>query len=138
MDFDALENTLVGKSPSEAVIHRQVALRLTQILKQSVVWTTVEVSNQQGGDWAARNQGQQKARGVKTGWPDLQLFWAYKGYTKGLTIELKRPGGKATKIQLACHDDLARANIPTVVCRSVDEVEEALDMYEVPTILRRA
>lgn len=137
MDIEAIREILVGKSPSEAVLHKHVAIALAQVLSPFVVWTTVEVSNQQGGKWAARNQGQLKEKGVKTGWPDIQLFWPHDDYTKGLCIELKKPGNKATHKQLLCHHELANANIPTVICHSWDEVEAALDMYEVPTILRR-
>jgi len=133
--FKILERYLVGNIPTEAALHKHVALALTQVLKQSVVWTTIEVSTGQKG---SVRQGMLKARGVKTGWPDIELFWPYGNYTKGLCIELKRKGNKATQIQLACHDELAKANIPTVICHSVDEVIEALAVYEVPTIITRS
>ena len=123
--------------PTEAVIHKSVAELLTTALKPVVVWTTVEVSNQRGGEAARWQQVKNKMRGVKTGWPDIQMFWPYQNYTKGLCIELKRKGGKPTDIQLTCHDELATANIPTIICRSVDEVKAALDVYDVPTIINK-
>lgn len=130
---------MTGKkvAPKESQIHKEVAFRLVQILRPDVFWTTVEVSNQQGGEAARWQQVKNKQRGVKTGFPDIQIFWAYEDYTKGLCIELKRPGNKPTAPQLACHTELALANIPTVICRSADEVEEALNVYDVPTILTR-
>jgi len=124
-------------NPTEAVIHKAVAEALSKTLKPCVVWTTVEVSNGRGGKPAMRQQVKNKIRGVKTGWPDIQMFWPYENYTKGLCIELKRKGNKATDPQLECHDELAKANIPTIICRSWDEVKAALDVYEVPTIISK-
>jgi len=123
--------------PTEAVIHKAVAEALSKTLKPCVVWTTVEVSNGRGGEAARWQQVKNKMRGVKTGWPDLQLFWPYKDYTRGLCIELKRKGENPKQVQLDCHDELAKANIPTIICRSWDEVKAALDVYEVPTIISK-
>lgn len=124
-------------NPTEAVIHKSVAELLSKTLKPCVVWTTVEVSNGRGGEAARWQQVKNKMRGVKTGWPDIQLFWPYKDYTRGLCIELKRKGNNATDPQLECHEELAVANIPTIICRSTDDVKAALHEYDVPTIISK-
>lgn len=122
--------------PTEAVIHKNVANRLKQILLQRVFWTTVEVSNQRGGRQAMIQQRIQKARGVKTGFPDLMFVWQEDDNTKMFCIELKRKYENAKDVQVACHNELAGVGVPTVVCRSVQDVENALNMYNVPTIYK--
>jgi len=123
--------------PTEAIIHKNVANRLKQILPQRVFWTTVEVSNQRGGHQAMIQQRRQTARGVKTGFPDIMFVWKDGLATKMFCIELKRKYQNAKDVQLECHNELAAVGVPTAVCRSVEDVEKALQIYNVPTILKR-
>jgi hypothetical protein len=119
---------------TENKLHRSVAKTLNKILPQKVFWTSIEVSNGRGknGRW---HQQDLKARGVKTGFPDILIMWNDESL-RGMCIELKWGYNKPTETQTKVHDELCKKlNIPTVVCRSIDEVLQALDVYEVPTII---
>lgn len=119
------------KKISEKQLHLSVAKFLFTVL-DTKAWTTIEISNQQGGRMGLIKQAVLKSKGAKTGWPDIQIFWPVDNLTAGLCIELKCPGNNITTSQLACHKDLAEANIPTVICRSIGEVSCALVTYNVP------
>lgn len=123
------------KTP-ERDLQKQVAKYLYQVMPDSVdvAWTAVEVSTGTGG---AIRQVLLKQCGVRTGWPDVQFFWAHpehKDCTKGLCIELKSKDGTVKTPQGACHKLLSKANIPTEVCRTLDEVVAALKKHGVPTL----
>lgn len=60
----------------------------------------------------------QKRMGVKTGWPDIEIFHRGRAYF----IELKMPKKYPTQAQRNLHRDLMVAGCPVSVCRSLDEL----------------
>jgi len=69
-----------------------------------------------------------KATGTVAGIPDICVV--NDGRLIGL--ELKAPKGRLSDAQLYCHERLRRARVPVSVCRSLDEVIEALRSAGVP------
>ena len=135
--LDAKRAKRILSKTSESTIHTHIATYLWHALKKGVVWNTVEVSNQQGGKSAMIRQAKLRKKGVRKGWPDIQLFWphpVHSNCTQGLCLEVKRPGGVVSDAQKACHADLARVNIPTAIVYSVEEAREAIRVYKVPTM----
>ena len=67
-------------------------------------------------------------RGVKKGWPDLDLAW------RGIPfkIELKHGNNQLTPDQEATFARLERAGVRCFVCRSVEDVEVVLRQIGVP------
>ena len=138
---DKLHNTLDAKKRlpklSEEDLHFKISEYLFYTLKKEVAWTTFEVSNQQGGHRGRLKQIKLKKKGVKIGWPDVQLFWASDtiiGYTKSLFLEIKTPQGVVSPVQRACHTHLLGVNIPTVIVRSVDDVREVIRIHGIPSV----
>lgn len=63
------------------------------------------------------------ANGVPAGIPDLCVICPDG---KTLWIEVKKPGGKLSKVQRACHEEYARLGHEVLVARSSADVEKAL------------
>ncbi len=81
--------------------HMAVAQFLDLALPRDAAWTTVEC----GGERPTREAERLKAKGVKPGWPDVQIV--YRG--RLIVIELKAPGKTPSKIQKAMHEQLILA-----------------------------
>ncbi len=81
--------------------HLTVAQFLDLALPEDACWTTVEP----GGKRDKREAERLKAKGVKAGWPDVQIV--YRG--RLIVIELKAPGEKPSKVQLHMHERLTLA-----------------------------
>jgi len=121
--------------PTESKLHESVAQLLHLRLHESVIWTTVENSNQQGGVAGVIKQAKLKKKGVKAGWPDIQIFWHSDYYANFscIMIELKSQTGPVQKHQTALHKELkAKLGVPTFICRSIDDVEKVLIDESVP------
>jgi len=74
-----------------------------------------------------------KAMGLQAGWPDLQMI--HEGAAFGL--ELKMPKGRLSPSQEERFPLLERAGMKIAVCRSIDEVLAALDLWRIPTRIHR-
>ena len=59
---------------------------------------------------------------VKAGAPDLLMLW--RGRVCG--VELKGPGGTVSEVQQQMHRKLHACGVPVAVCRSLEEVADAL------------
>ena len=70
----------------------------------------------------------QLAKGMRPGTPDILLF--HRG--KAFAIELKWGQGRVSSAQEICHEDLAYAEVPVAVCRSLDDVYNAVTGWGVP------
>jgi hypothetical protein len=104
--------------PTEDDLHKAVADFLNIALALPEWWTTFPA----GGGGKARG-GQLKAKGLKSGVPDLLFIKAGRAYW----IELKsRRRGVVSDDQRLTAVDLKNAQCPWAVCRSVEEVEERL------------
>ena len=71
---------------------------------------------------------QLKAEGVKPGVPDLVLAMARDGY-HGLYVELKKQGGKTSKVQREWHARLRKAGYKVEVCYGHQDAYEAIENY---------
>ena len=69
-----------------------------------------------------------KAEGVTAGVPDLFFAWPRLGY-HGLWIEMKRKGGKVSKVQAEMMSCLEAAGYLTAVCYGTDEAKKTLKEY---------
>mgnify|MGYP006921473552 FL=1 len=118
-----------AKTPeaTEAQLHRAVAEFLAATIKPPVVWTTIG----HGGGGRVRG-AQLKAMGVQKGWPDILILAPGPSV---LGIELKRPGkgGSQSPEQRIVEKAFHGCRAWYVLCRSVEEVQRALDFVRVPT-----
>lgn len=105
-------------------LHKAVAGYLGVALPKDAVWTTFPA----GGGGKARG-GKLKAMGLRPGMPDIVIFHASRS---AMFIELKSKRGVLSDAQEDTLDALWRAGCPTAVCRSVDDVREALTGWAVP------
>lgn len=97
-----------------------------------VKWTRMEVSNGRGDHIGMLQQIQLKKEGMRTGWPDIMIFWPGLYGTRILQIEVKLPGEKLTPVQEALHKELLEIGIPTKVVHTVEEAYKALHDHNVP------
>ena len=111
---------LLLESIPEEVIHIQIADWLSKVLFPDTYFTTVEVSNQQGGNAGRNKQGRNKRRGVKTSFPDILIIHKGQCYL----MEVKKHGKHATKDQLEEHNKI-RAAGGIVHDDSVHNIDEA-------------
>lgn len=107
----------------EFKLHCAVAEYLDLILGRGVWWTTFPA----GGGGKARG-GRLKSMGLKAGVPDILII--HDG--RPLWIELKTPKGRISDVQILTHGDIVNAGGEVVVCRSVEQVEDALRDWSVP------
>jgi hypothetical protein len=111
--------------PTEAELHRSVAELLDWMLLRPAMWTTFPAGWTKMRKGAA---GRLHGAGLKAGMPDAFVF--HNGRTIG--IELKTPSGKVSPVQFDMFEKLRLAGVPVHVCRSVDEVHEALAAHKIP------
>jgi hypothetical protein len=118
----------------EQIEQEAVAQFLNAALPPPLFWTAVDNARSSKGE-----AGQRKAMGVRAGIPDVWVFVPMVGATtKVICFELKRKkarslstgkviaAGKPSPVQIACHAEMAKANIRTHVAFSVEEVAETL------------
>lgn len=85
-----------------------------------------------GGKRSRAEAGIFRALGVRAGVPDL-LLWTMGGGSFG--IELKSDTGRLSGTQIVWHNTLRSLGHRVYVCRTVDDVEQALRVEGVPRIL---
>lgn len=69
-----------------------------------------------------------KRKGTRAGWPDIEICYLGNLYT----IELKDKNEALSKSQADVHRRLISAGARMAICRSVDEVQAALDVWSIP------
>lgn len=126
--------------PPEQDLHESVAKALDRLLLPPAEWTTFPAGSVPlPPQFAAK-----LARlGLKRGWPDVLVL-----HGRMFGIELKRVGGVLSKTrvvrtrsgalrqldgQVDVFPRLNLAGMEIAVCRSIDEVLDALDVWGVPT-----
>ena len=114
--------------PTEAQLHATVAQYLDWALMPPALYTTFPAG---WGVLTKSTAGRLRGAGLKQGIPDI-LVW-FNGFTLG--IELKSYTGRLTPVQSAMHEKLRAAGVRVVVCNSLMEVIDALEMFSIP--LRR-
>lgn len=109
----------------------RVAKHLRSILMPPTMWTALDAGQGAMNIIAARRR---KARGVKAGWPDLLIIHHDEQGHRVLGIELKRPGkgGSQSDAQREVEHAFHMAKCWYVLCRSVEEVENALRYVGIP------
>lgn len=108
---------------SELALHQAVAHYLAVTLLPPATWCTIG----HGGGGRARGR-KLKTMGVKPGWPDLLIL----AFQRTFWIELKTAKGRLSPEQRAVHEDLIAAGACVAVCRSIEEVQQALEAWELP------
>jgi hypothetical protein len=111
-----------GVEVSEAALHRAVADHLRATLEPPIMWTTLDAG---AGKMRARTARQRKNRGVKPGWPDILII---APGSKILGIELKAKKGTQDPDQVAVEGAFELCGAAYVVCRSVQEVCNAIQI----------
>lgn len=115
---------MTRRNHPEDALHMAAAQFLDLALPEDACWTTVE----HGGYRTKAERGKLKAKGLKPGWPDVQIVW------QGLMIciELKTPGGTLSKAQRDLHPRLMAAGALVYTAKQVEEVEGFLRGCGVP------
>lgn len=117
-------------------MHRQVADYLAAALgpDSECVWTTFPA----GGGGRVRG-AQLKARGLRAGWPDIQIVARVPTTIAGppfvtafIGIELKTESGAVSPEQADCFNALSAVGARIFLCRSLNDVERVLKMFAVP------
>lgn len=109
---------------TEAALHRSVARYLSLALVPPAWFTTFPA----GGGGKVRG-AKLKAAGLRAGMPDLLVF-APSGKLVGL--ELKTPIGRLSAEQVATHVAFRACGFSAFVCRSLEDVQAALDLARIP------
>ena len=113
---------------SEHALHVAVAAYLRVALRPPTMWTTIG----HGGGGRVRG-AMLKAAGVQPGWPDLLVIHHDEAGHRVLGIELKRKGGgRQSPAQREVEHAFHMAKCWYVLCRSVEEVENALRYVGIP------
>jgi len=115
---------------TEAQLHRQVAGFLNATLLPPAVWTTMPL----GGGGYLRGV-RLKAAGARKGWPDIQILWrdTLNLHLCFAGIELKTAKkGRVSDAQIDCHAALRNLDCRIAVCRSLEDVKDALDCWHIP------
>ena len=92
---------MARRNRPEDALHIAIAQFLDVGLPRDACWTTVE----HGGKRTKAEAGKLKAKGLKRGWPDIQII--YRG--RVILFELKAPGGTRSPEQKLMHARLSFA-----------------------------
>jgi len=112
----------------EQSLQRAVATYLARVLAAPTFFTAIG----HGGGGKLRG-AILKGMGMRAGVPDLLII----DRGKCLWIELKAGKGALSPEQVAVHQWLVAAGASVVVCRSIDDVRDRLEVWGVPTIESR-
>ena len=113
----------------EERLQRAVASYLTVALPGDAVWSAI------GHGGGGRLRGAMlNGMGVKSGCPDLFIAW----HRRMLWLELKSETGKVSKTQAWFHAQLRVAGHQVMICRSIRDVQSALEICDIPVIARVA
>lgn len=114
----------------EAALHQQIARVLSveiaapgRISNQGATWFSIDIANYGGS-----TPGLRTSRGVVAGIPDLVIL--YRGVAHW--IELKAVDGFLSEVQRTVAASILLAHSHFGVARSVEEVLELLDCWEIP------
>jgi hypothetical protein len=100
------------------------------------LWSSIDHG---AGEMSGRAAGRRKARGVKPGWPDIQVIWGAPGAVRVLLgIELKAGKGRQDAEQMALEAAWVAQGGLYRVCRSLAEVDAALVGVGIPLRYRVA
>ena len=120
-------------------LQRQVAAYLWTVLPPEVLWSSIDHSGK-----SKTRQAILKGRGVKAGWPDITIYWrdesrrTINGRVFLPTVEVGHIELKAEKGILSAEQSIfmhkaERLGHWFAVCKSLEDVQLALKVWEVPT-----
>lgn len=118
------ELTMTRLQP-EAALHKAVIEYLRLILPKG----TVIHHSPNEGKRGLLEQRALKNNGTMAGWPDIEIVW--NGWV--FFIELKSAKGRLRPEQIACHDALTFAGARVATCRYINEVQQAIAAWGIPT-----
>ena len=104
---------------TEDQIHKSVVSYLKHVLPKASIFH--HSPNESNGNVA--HYSKRKAMGVRSGWPDLEVFIG----GSAMFIELKTPKGRLSDNQKEVGETLRSLGFGVYVCRSIDDVKNALD-----------
>lgn len=115
----------------EQALHQAVARLLNSALPSTATWF-----HPANGGYRRKVEAMiLKSMGVKAGVPDICLIWEGRAYF----IELKAPKGpKPTEHQENMMRELTAAGAAWILCRSVEQVIDALNGWGIPLKARIA
>ena len=108
---------------SESKIQRAIAAYLDVALPAGSFWTAINPIPGKSIVAAVTS----KAMGMKAGVPDILIL--HNGET--LWIEIKREGGYLSKVQKAVHVNIEMAGGNVYTARSIDDIQEILQQWEI-------
>lgn len=114
---------------TEHQLQRAIAKFLSHALPRDAAWTAIDAAT--GAQLDGVRGFLRKSRGVKSGWPDIQIVWLgrYHG------VEVKAGSGAQSECQRAVAERLHMAGAPYAVCRSVCQVHDTLRSWGIPIAL---
>ena len=112
------------RKAEEAKLHKAVAVYFRFCLTEDAYWFHIPNGGQRHSVIAAQLAGM----GVKAGVPDLCIIYRAKAHF----IELKIDHAYLSAVQKQVHMQLNRAGARVATCRSLPEVESALDAWGIP------
>jgi len=115
----------IPQNGSEADLHVTIAEFLDWALSSPAFYTTFPAG---WGKLRGQTAFRLKRSGLKAGMPDILVF--YRGQTMG--IELKVYGAAASSVQRTTFAALQGAGVPIYICRSIEDVVEALNRCRIP------
>lgn len=124
----------------EAQLQRAVASYLSLVLPDKVMWSAIGHGTNLGNSKRDRivRGAQLKGMGLRRGLADFYIAWYTINGQQTLWIELKSKDGRQSDEQKqfqACVENIGHSYI---VCRSIDQVVNAIILCAVPTKARRA
>lgn len=117
----------------EAKLQRAVASYLSLVLPDKVMWSAIG----HGGGGKIRG-AQLKGMGLRRGLADFYIAWYTINGQQTLWIELKSKDGRQSDEQKKFQTCVENIGHSYLVCRSIDEVVNAIILNAVPTKARRA
>lgn len=117
----------------EAQLQRAVASYLSLVLPDKVMWSAIG----HGGGGKIRG-AQLKGMGLRRGLADFYIAWYTINGQQTLWIELKSKDGRQSDEQKQFQECVTNIGHSYIICRSIDEVVNAIILNLVPTKGRRA
>lgn len=117
----------------EAQLQRAVASYLSLVLSNKVMWSAIG----HGGGGKIRG-AQLKGMGLRRGLADFYIAWYTINGQQTLWIELKSKDGRQSDEQKQFQTCVENIGHSYIICRSIDEVVNAIILNAVPTKARRA
>lgn len=120
--------TIRGKRKQpERGLHLAVADYLDMALPVDAVWHH-SPNEWFGGPRAHALAALMKRKGTRSGWPDVEILFRREIYF----IELKDRDEPLSKSQNDLHPKICNTGARLAICRSVAEVQAALDVWDIP------